>query len=66
MNVVPDEVHTVTGRSASGETVTIAVENNVYQLEVDPRNGPVTVSYDAAGGPIEWLVEFPPLPPELQ
>jgi hypothetical protein len=66
MNVVPDEVHTVTARSASGETVTTAVENNVYQLEVDPRKGPVTVSYDTAGGPIEWLVEFPSLPPELQ
>jgi hypothetical protein len=66
MNVVPDEVHTATARSASGETVTTAVENNVYQLEVDPRKGPVTVSYDTAGGPIEWLVEFPSLPPELQ
>lgn len=59
MNVVPDEVRTVTARSASGKVVTAEVENNVYQVEVDPREGPVTLSYDTAGGPVTWLVEFP-------
>jgi hypothetical protein len=62
MNVVPDDVRSVTVTFQSGDPLVSPVENNVYLVEVDLKRAPISLSYETGSGRVEYPVELPTVP----